>query len=56
MTSGHQAQTDGAALELAQLDEAVGGLTKVGVGTLTLSSANTYTGQTVVQEGVLRAA
>lgn len=33
-----------------------GGLEKLGVGILTLSSGNTYTGATVVREGVLRAA
>lgn len=33
---------------------AIGSLTKVGAGTLTLSGANTYTGNTVVSEGELK--
>ena len=35
------------------IDAGGGGLTKLGAGTLTLSGANTYTGDTTVEDGVL---
>ena len=35
-------------------NDATGGFTKAGAGTLTLSGSNTYTGDTVVAEGTLR--
>jgi autotransporter-associated beta strand protein len=37
----------------ATVDQSVGGLTKIGNGTLTLTNANTYTGDTTVSVGTL---
>ncbi len=36
------------------LDQTTGGLTKLGLGTLVLSAANTYSGVTIISNGVLR--
>ena len=48
-----QVETTTDQLQLTELDAVVGGLTKVGVGTLTLSNANTYTGSTQVNGGII---
>jgi len=40
-------------LEFTALDAVSAGLNKVGTGTLTLSSANTYRGTTTVSSGIL---
>jgi autotransporter-associated beta strand protein len=51
MTDKTDTQQD--ALTLAELEDANGGLTKTGAGTLTLAAANTYTGTTSVAGGTL---
>ncbi|OKO77073.1 hypothetical protein AC630_21500 [Bradyrhizobium sp. AS23.2] len=46
--------TNGNNVALASALSGTGGLTKIGLGTLTLSAANTYTGGTIVSDGALR--
>lgn len=52
-TAGHAIDLNTALLHDASLSDPDGGLVKQGLGTLTLNSANTYTGQTSVVAGRL---
>lgn len=53
--NGLSTTVDGVIADGGRSGGAGGGLTKVGAGTLTLSGANSYTGRTVVEAGVLQA-
>ena len=48
-----ETNTDVLELALTELDEVVGGLVNTGTGTLIISSANTYTGVTRINEGII---
>jgi autotransporter-associated beta strand protein len=50
---GSTFDTNGNNVTLASAITGTGGLTKVGLGTLTLSGANTYTGGTIINAGTL---
>ncbi|HMP75716.1 MAG TPA: autotransporter-associated beta strand repeat-containing protein [Kiritimatiellia bacterium] len=54
-SGGFDIQSGAATLSLSGLISGGGGLAKSGAGTLTLSGANTYTGPTIVNAGVLKA-
>jgi outer membrane autotransporter protein len=54
--SGGTFDTNGNDVTLASGIRGVGGLTKTGAGILTLTSANTYTGETTISNGTLRLA
>ncbi len=51
---GGTIDTDGSGITLAGVISGGGTLTKIGTGTITLGTANTYTGQTIVNNGILR--
>ena len=53
-TGGGTFDTNGNALGLTGAIAGVGGLTKVGLGTLTLTGSNTYTGGTTISAGTLQ--
>lgn len=52
-TGGAYFDTNGFAIGIQAVLSGVGGFTKIGSGTLTLSAANTYTGSTTVKAGTL---
>jgi autotransporter-associated beta strand protein len=53
LTNGLNFDTNGNAVTVAQTLSGVGGLTKLGAGTLTLSVAQAYTGNTAISAGTL---
>jgi fibronectin-binding autotransporter adhesin len=53
-TFGLTLSTDGGASPIAGVIAGTGGLTKIGDGTLTLSGANTYSGDTTISAGTLK--
>jgi autotransporter-associated beta strand protein len=53
MTDKTDTEQDTRELTVAELEDASGGLTKSGCGTLVFANANTYTGTTTVAGGTL---
>jgi len=53
LTNGLNFDTNGKAVTISQSLSGVGGLTKLGAGTLTLSAAQAYTGNTTISAGTL---
>jgi fibronectin-binding autotransporter adhesin len=53
LAGGGIIDSNGFNISITPVLQGVGGLTKTGAGILTLSSANTYTGQTTVNQGTL---